>query len=264
MCPLNQEVTSENVDYLQLDTELGARRIAYIRDQGRADHPGLFWLSGFKSSMLGEKAQALAAWAKEHGCSSTRLDYSAHGLSEGKFEEGTISLWLEDALTVFTQLSEGPQIIVGSSMGGWITLLLTRLVPKDRLKAIILIAPAWDMTEQNMWLRFSDEIRETILTNGFYARPSAYGDGDYIITKKLIDDGRKHQLIDEELHYGCPIHILHGRQDPDVPWTHGERLLTLLPHDDVNFTLIPDGDHRLSRQQDIDLLLRTVEQLATL
>lgn len=251
---------TKSQENLQVDhVDVQGRKIAFCLEEGTG--PGLFWLSGFKSSMLGLKAAALAEWAKERGQAYTRMDYSGHGLSEGAFEEGTISDWLEEAITIFDKKTKGPQILIGSSMGGWLALLLANRM-KGRIAGIVLIAPAWDMSEKLMWERFPPEIQQTVLETGFYKRPSAYGDGDYKITYKLIEDGRKHLISDAPLHLGCPVHILHGRQDPDVPWEHGHALINLLPHDDVNFTLIPDGDHRLSREQDIALLKRTIEKLS--
>lgn len=232
------------------------RSIAVLQSKGENGKPGIFWLGGFKSSMAGEKALALDTWGQANNVFVTRFDYSGHGESSGVFEEQTITNWLEEAEAVFTSTTSGPQVLVGSSMGGWLALLLALRVGPERLAGIVLIAPAWDMTERNMWQRFTDDIKEQIKTKGFYARPSAYGDGDYIITKKLIEDGRNHLLGDKLLKIGAPIHILHGKDDPDVPWEHGHALTTLLAQDDVTFTLVPDGDHRLSRPQDIALLIK--------
>ena len=235
------------------------RSIAVQCESG--DNPGLFWLSGFKSSMQGQKAQAIAKWAKARGQACTLMDYSGHGLSSGAFEDGTISDWLEEACLVFETKTSGPQIIIGSSMGGWLALLLAQRM-KERVGGLVLIAPAWDMSEKLMWEKFTPELQRDVIEKGFYMRPSSYGDGDYKITRKLIEDGRKHLIGDAPLNLGCPVHILHGRQDADVAWEHGHALINLLPHDDVNFTLVPDGDHRLSREQDLRLLQRTIEKMS--
>lgn len=252
--------------FLALGEGTARRNIAYIAHEGDKE-PGIFWLSGFKSSMAGEKAAALARWAAKSGHGYTRMDYSGHGRSGGRFEDGTITRWLQEAEAVFNAAAAGPQILVGSSMGGWLALLLHRALCKtpergNRIAGMVLIAPAWDMTETLMRERFSDEIKARIAADGFYARPSAYGDGDYVITKTLIEDGSRHLITGGALHAGVPVHILHGKEDPDVPWQHGQALMTLLAHDDVRFTLVPDGDHRLSRPQDIALLIRIIEEMA--
>lgn len=247
-------------DKLQIEkVDVQGRSIAVQSEGG--ENPGLFWLSGFKSSMQGQKVQAIAKWAKARGQACTLMDYSGHGLSSGAFEDGTISDWLEEACFIFETKTSSPQIIVGSSMGGWLALLLAARM-KNRVGGIVLIAPAWDMSEKLMWEKFPPELQEEVIEKGFYMRPSSYGDGDYKITLKLIEDGRKHLIGNAPLHLGCPVHILHGRQDADVEWEHGHALINLLPHDDVNFTLVPDGDHRLSRKQDLALLERTIEKLS--
>lgn len=253
----------DNVDFLNVGKGDFARKIAYRSERRDENKPGIFWLGGFKSSMDGQKAGAIADWAKANGHTATRMDYSGHGFSGGSFRDGTITQWLQEATAVFEKMTRGPQLVIGSSMGGWIALLLAQaLFVSDRLSGMILIAPAWDMTEKLMWARFSDDIKDSIEKDGFYARPSAYGDGDYVITRQLIEDGRTHLIGDAGLHIGCPIHILHGGEDPDVPWAHGHELMSLLPRDDVRFTLVPDGDHRLSRDEDIVLLMRIVEAMA--
>lgn len=238
-----------------------SRKIAVLQQAGEA--PGLFWLSGFKSDMSGTKAAALADWAEGQNLSCTRFDYSGHGISEGAFEDGSISDWLEEALAVFDRYCQGPTIVIGSSMGGWIALLLALARRETKLlKGMVLIAPATDFTEELMWKqRFSDEIREAILRDGRWAQPSAYSEAPYVITRKLIEDGRNHLILDKPIATGCPVTILQGVQDPDVPWQHAERLAEALPEDDVTFTLVPDGDHRLSRPEDIELLLRAVDAL---
>ncbi len=227
--------------------------------------PGLFWLGGFKSSMDGTKATALSAWADRRGVGCTRFDYSGHGASGGEFEEGTISSWLRESMGVFEQFSGGPQIIIGSSMGGWLALLvyreLVRAGTADRVHALILIAPAVDMTEELMWKRFPPEVRREIKSTGVYQRPSAYGDGDYAITRGLIQDGRSHLLFSEPFFVHCPLRILHGEADPDVPWEHGYRLFRHVTGQDISFTLVKDGDHRLSTSQEIDRLLGTISSL---
>ena len=249
--------------FLSVGEGADRREIAFRRCDGK--QPGLFWLSGFKSDMTGTKAEALAAFAATSGHGFTRMDYSGHGASGGKFEDGTVSRWLEEAKAVFDREAPGQRVIVGSSMGGWLALLLTLAhvaevgTGNSRIKGLVLIAPAADFTQELMWnQRFDDDIRREIMETGRYERPSAYGDGPYVITRDLIEDGRHHLVLNRSLHLGCPVSILQGRLDPDVPWQHAQRLVDHLPHDDVSFTLIPDGDHRLSRPQDIDAMLKMV------
>jgi pimeloyl-ACP methyl ester carboxylesterase len=243
------------------------RRIAIRAREGTA--PGLFWLGGFASDMKGAKAVALDEHAVKTGRASIRFDYSGHGESSEKFDGGTISSWLEDALAVFTHRAKGPQIVVGSSMGGWMALLLARalandplLAPGAKLAGLVLIAPAPDFTEELMWKNFSEEVRAQIEKTGKWERPSAYGDDPYPITKALIEDGRKHLLLGRPIEVKCPVRILQGVMDPDVPWQHAMKLVSCLAQDDVTMTLVKDGDHRLSRPEDIERLLKTVDELA--
>lgn len=239
------------------------RRIAVRARPGSA--PGLFWLGGFNSDMTGTKAVALDEWAAARGRACVRFDYSGHGESSGAFAEGTISRWLEDALAVFDQFAKGPQVVIGSSMGGWMALLLAReLIRRGgngsaSLAGMVLIAPAPDFTEALMWKNFSPEIRRQIETEGVWMRPSEYGE-PYPITRALIEDGRNHLLLGGAISTGCPVRILQGKQDPDVPWTHAFALTEHLPCEDVVLTLIQDGDHRLSRPQDIARMLAAVEE----
>lgn len=245
--------------------------IAYLAERRTSpsfSSSGLMWLGGFNSTMDGTKANALALWAKRHGRECVRFDYSGHGASSGRLEDGTITKWLAQSAAVFDEITAGPQILVGSSMGGWIALLLARKhlqerSPGDsRIRAIILIAPAVDMSEVLMWNRFSDEIKHKVETTGVYHRPSRYGDGDYPITKALIEDGRNHLILGEAFDPGCPVRILHGLEDPDVPWEHGVATAQALGGDDVTVTLIKGGDHRLSEDEDILRMIRTVERLS--
>jgi pimeloyl-ACP methyl ester carboxylesterase len=228
--------------------------------------PGLVWLGGFMSDMGGTKAVALDQWAGAQGRACLRFDYSGHGESGGRFADGTISRWLEESLAVFDARCEGPQIVVGSSMGGWLALLLARELrrvprPKAALAGLILIAPAVDFTEALMWQRFPEEIKRKIETTGAWKRPSQYSEQPYLITKGLIEDGRRHLLLGGLIETGCPVRILQGVQDPDVPWDHAVELVSRLAQDDVVLTLVKDGDHRLSRPEDIERLLAAVAEL---
>jgi pimeloyl-ACP methyl ester carboxylesterase len=249
--------------FLEVGEPPGRRRIAVRARQGAS--PGLFWLGGFHSDMQGTKAIALDEWAAERGRACVRFDYSGHGESGGAFADGTIGRWLEESVAVFEQLCAGPQVVIGSSMGGWMALLLARELAKrtaDRasLAGLVLIAPAPDFTEELMWKGFSPEIRQQIETKGVWLRPSEYGE-PYPITRNLIEEGRNHLLLGSAIEVGCPVRILQGAQDPDVPWRHAFALAHRLPADDVVLTMIQDGDHRLSRPQDIARMLSAVAEI---
>jgi pimeloyl-ACP methyl ester carboxylesterase len=241
-----------------------ARMIAVIRRAGRG--PGIVWLGGFMSDMRSTKAEALDAWAARSGRAFMRFDYSGHGESSGRFEEGTISRWVEDALEVLRHFAPEPAILVGSSMGAWISLLVTRQLlrsaPERAPAGLVLIAPAVDFTERLMWDRFPTDIKEAIVDTGVYHRPSAYSETPYPITRTLIEDGRRNLLFGEPIETGCPVHILQGMKDPDVPWDHALKLVEHLPGDSVSTTLIKDGDHRLSRPDDLEQLIAAIEAIA--
>jgi pimeloyl-ACP methyl ester carboxylesterase len=250
--------------FLEVGTGAAARRIAVRQREGAA--PGILWLGGFKSDMQGTKAAALDGWAAAHGRAMTRFDYSGHGESGGDFAQGTIGRWLEECLAVFTACCRGPQVVVGSSMGGWLALLLVRelarrATPADaQVAGLVLIAPAVDFTEELMWKRFPPEIRREIEEKGAWSRPSQYSDEPYLITRGLIEEGRKHLLLGGLIETGCPVRILQGVQDPDVPWQHAVELVARFARDDVVLTMVKDGDHRLSRPEDIERLLAAVAE----
>ncbi|MFG1360364.1 alpha/beta hydrolase [Xanthobacter pseudotagetidis] len=228
---------------------------------GRA--PGVMWLGGFKSDMTGTKAEHLARWAAARGTAYVRFDYSGHGASGGRFEDGTISRWLAESLAVFDRATAGPQVLVGSSMGGWMALLLARALAsrgEKRLAALVLIAPAPDFTEALMWERFPPPVRQLIETSGRFLKPSLYGEDPYVITRDLIEDGRRHLLLGAPFAVGCPVRILQGAADEDVPWEHAMRLVSCLAEDDVVFSLVKDGDHRLSRPEDLERLIAALEE----
>jgi pimeloyl-ACP methyl ester carboxylesterase len=251
---------------LTIESPLPARAIAVRAREGKSptSGPGLFWLGGFKSDMKGTKAEALDRWAAEQGRACVRFDYSGHGESGGDFTAGTIGRWLEESIAVFTRFAQGPQVVVGSSMGGWLALLLARELRKlegaPAMAGMVLIAPAVDFTEELMWKQFSDATKREIEEKGFWMRPSEYSEGPYPITKGLIEDGRRHLLLGGLIETGCPVHILQGVQDPDVPWRHAEGLVTRFARDDVVLTLIKDGDHRLSRPEDIERLIAAMKE----
>jgi len=237
------------------------RRIAVRRRAGQGTP--ILWVGGYRSDMMSTKALALDAVAAKRGHPMIRFDYAAHGESPGQFEEMTLSDWLLDTLTVIDTLGNKPPVIVGSSMGGWITLLAMRerhRSGKAPPKALVLIAPAVDFTEELMWNAFPDSLKHKILEEGVYHQPSAYGD-PYPITKKFIEDGRNHLMFGAPIHPHAPVHILQGMKDPDVPVAHMQRLLDHMPEADVSVTYVKDGDHRLSRPEDLALLERVVERL---
>jgi pimeloyl-ACP methyl ester carboxylesterase len=240
-----------------------ARRIAVLAEEG--DGPTLLWLGGFMSKMTATKATALAGSARAHARAMLRLDYSGHGQSEGSFESGTITRWLEEAEAVFQRFAAGPLVIVGSSMGAWISLLLAQRLAQlgrsDRIRGMVLIAPAVDMTEVLIWEGMSEADRATLLRDGRVVQPTPYGPEPYVITRALIEDGRQHLFGQRPIALPCPVRILHGQRDPDVPWRLSLELAERFDAPSVNLTLIKEGDHRLSRPEDIALLLATVAGL---
>ena len=259
----SSDATGQLPTFIEVGEASATRRIAVRARSGGL--PGLFWLGGFKSDMQGTKAIALDAWAAERNRACVRFDYSGHGESGGDFIDGTIGRWLEESVAVFEQFCRGRQVVIGSSMGGWMALLLAREIarrPASRasLAGLVLIAPAPDFTEELMWKGFSPQIRQEIETGGLWLRPSEYGE-PYPITRALIEEGRKHLLLGGAIEAGCPVRILQGAQDPDVPWRHAFALAHRLPADDVVLTMIQDGDHRLSRPQDIARIIAAVAEI---
>jgi pimeloyl-ACP methyl ester carboxylesterase len=257
-------MTTAEAQFLEVGEGAARRRIAVLREAGRA--PGLVWLPGFKSDMASTKAAALSDWARAEGLALTRFDYSGHGRSGGRFEDGTIGRWLEETLAVFTRLTRGPQILVGSSMGGYMALLaLRRLLAEAppeaaRIKALVLIAPAWDMTEELMWKEFPEDVRRAVMEDGVWLRPSAYGD-PYPITRSLIEEGRAHLIGRKAWDPGRPVVIIHGALDPDVPLQHSRDLVGVLDGNRTRLVIVPDGEHRLSRPEDLELLLGLLAEL---
>jgi pimeloyl-ACP methyl ester carboxylesterase len=238
------------------------RRRAPMRDGG----PGLVWLSGYRSDMDSTKASALDAEAERRGLGLLRFDYSGHGRSDGRLEDGTISRWLEETLAVVRAQSEGPQILVGSSMGGYLALLAVRALSKageaERVKGLILIAPAVDFTEALIWAKAPDEARRAIMDGGVWRRPSAYSSEPDCFTRDLIEDGRKHLLLGGMIRTGAPTAVLQGMRDEDVPFSHALALMQRFGGDPATLTLIKDGDHRLSRPQDLQLMFDALERMA--
>ncbi len=238
-------------------------RLAYRRIVARAGdrRPGIVFLSGFASDMTGTKGVALEAWARQRGRALLRFDYTGHGRSSGAFRDGTIGRWTEDALAVLDRLTVGPQILVGSSMGGWI-MLLVALARPQRVAGLVGIAAAPDFTEDLMWAQMPEPARARLMTEGVILLPSQYQDSPMEIGRALIEDGRRRLLLRRDIDIHCPVRLLHGMVDPDVPWSTSARLAERLTSADVTVTLIKDGDHRLSREQDLRRIFAAVEELS--
>lgn len=234
-------------------TRTDGETLAYTKLEAPASMPTLVWLSGFNSDMAGSKAQAVKDWAQQNNYGFMAFDYYGHGQSSGEFAKGTISRWREDCLTAIDELTTGPLVLVGSSMGGWMA-LLTALARTDRVKAMMLIAPAPDFTEKLLWKELPGSAQEDIAHNGFWMRPNEYGE-PYPITRELIADGKKWSILDAPIDLTMPVSILQGKMDPDVPWTHALKIQEKIVSTDCDFHLIKDGEHRLSRPEDIARLL---------
>lgn len=245
--------------------EVSGIRIAVRHIPG--GNPGLVWLGGYRSDMLGTKAEALSVWAGENGLMYTRHDYSGHGESDGNFADGTISRWLAESLAVLRVKTEGPQILIGSSMGAWIAIRMAQELNKagegGRLAALLLLAPAPDFTVELMEPGLSAAHRRALKQKGYFEEPSEYSPEPNIYTRALMEDGRANRVMKGLIDPGCPVHIIQGMADPDVPYTHAIKLMEHLPADDATLSLVPDGDHRLSRPQDLEMILKAAGELAS-
>jgi pimeloyl-ACP methyl ester carboxylesterase len=244
-----------------LDVE--GTRIAFRRQPGAK--PGVVWLGGYKSDMFGTKAETLAAWAAREDRAFLRHDYSGHGESGGDFADGTISKWLAQSLAVFRHATQGRQILVGSSMGAWIALRMVQELRKageDRIAGLVLLAPAPDFTAELVEPALTEAQKRDLAEKGYFEEPSDYSDQPYIYTRALIEDGRANLVMSGPIDTHCPVHILQGLADPDVPPAHALKLTSLLPADDVTLSLIPGGDHRLSHPQDLEMLTDAVGAIA--
>lgn len=243
--------------------EVAGERIAVRRLAGR--DPGLVWLGGFRSNMLGTKAEALHEWAAANGRAILRHDYSGNGESGGDFADGTISKWLGESLAVFRRFSAGRQILVGSSMGAWIALRMIEELRKsgegERVSGLVLLAPAPDFTVELMEPKLKKTQQRDLDKKGFFEVRSDYSDEPYVYTRALFEDGRQNRVMTGPINTHCPVHVLQGMKDKDVPHSHALKLVSCMPADDVTLSLIPDGDHRLSRPQDLALLIRAVEAI---
>jgi len=232
--------------------------VAYAKTDGRA--PTVAFLGGFRSDMTGTKAMALEAWARKTGRGYLRFDYFGHGQSSGRFEDGTIGRWLDDSLAAIDSLTIGKLVLVGSSMGGWLSLLVARARP-ERLAGVVLIAAAPDFTERMLLKGLSPADRATLEREGRLERSSQYSLEPSVFTWKLIEEGRNHLLLDKPLVLPCPVRLIHGQSDPDVPWEYSLQIARHLEAPEVVTTFVKGGDHRLSNTADIARLVATVEEL---
>jgi pimeloyl-ACP methyl ester carboxylesterase len=249
-------VKQETALFLDLQNN---KRIAYHKSEG--DGPGVLFFGGFKSDMTGTKAVALEQWCQTHHRAFVRFDYSGHGQSSGSFESGTIGEWLSDALAVLDELTEGPQILIGSSMGGWLSLLATIARPQ-RVHALMTLACATDFTQRLLMPMFSQEQKQQLIEGGSVLIPCDYDDKTpYPITQNLIEVGQQHLLLDGPIPIRCPVRLFHGMKDPDVPWDFSRKTCERLESDDATLTLIKQGDHRLSEPADLQLIQNSLSQL---
>lgn len=242
-----------------LETNDG-ERIAYKRNIGRQGAPSFIWCGGLKSDMEGGKAVHLHNWAKSRDVNYIRFDYFGHGVSSGKFTDGTISRWAADVERVIDALTTGPVILLGSSMGGWASLLTA--IARPEVKALILINPAPDFTEKMVYASWDSHKREMLEADGVVYEPSDYGE-PYAYSQKLIEDGRERQILDAPIKFNGPVRILQGEQDSVVPWEYSKAIISAVTSEDVQFTLVKGGDHSLSRPDDLKLLSQISETFIT-
>lgn len=235
------------------------RRLAYDQTIGRG--PGVVFLGGFNSTKDGTKAKFLEEWARDQGRAFLRFDYSGHGASAGRFEDGSIGRWCEDAASIIEGLTNGPQVLVGSSMGGWIACLLMRQMP-ERFAALVTIAAAPDFTEDRYWAQFDAETRARLQAEGSVQVQSPYDEAPYTITRNLIEEGRKHLVLTAPLHFPCPARLLHGSEDAAIPVSTAQRLFEHVTCEDLRLTLVKGADHRFSTPACLDLIVRTIEEIA--
>ena len=242
----------------QFFTRPDGSRIAYHKTEGKS--PCVVFLTGFRSDMTGDKALTLEAHCRSRGQAFLRFDYTGHGASSGAFTDGTIGQWADDALAIIEHAADGPVILIGSSMGGWIMLLAARALG-DRVAGVIGIAAAPDFTEDLMWTQMDAETKAVLERDGVFQQPSEYDPEPTPITMRLIEDGRNQLVLRAPLAIECPIRLLHGMRDPDVPWPLSERITEVVSSEDVEITLVKAGDHRLSEPNDLKRLTRTLDGL---
>lgn len=233
--------------------------VAYHHTPGAS--PGILFCSGFNSDMQGNKALALDAWCKEQGRQFTRFDYYGHGRSSGDACDGTIGRWRDDALAILDEVTTSPQLVVGSSMGGWI-MLLTAVARPSRVMGLVGIAAAPDFTERMRMQRLDKVQLQQLAETGYCDLPNDYDDGEpYRISRQLLDEGRNHLLLEAEIPIDAPVRLIHGQCDEDVPWEHSLLLVEKLRSEDVEVQLVKSGDHRLSEPADLRRLMQTIESL---
>jgi len=250
-------MTSENAPPSFLETADGAR-LGYCKVSGKA--PTVVFLGGFRSDMTGNKARAIESWCRQRGQAFLRFDYQAHGVSSGVFEECSVGTWSTDAANVIDAVTEGPLVLVGSSMGGWIMSLLARARP-ERIAGLVGIAVAPNFTSEIMWPAMDETTRQKLMTDGVIRVPSAYDDEPYPITKNMIDDGLKHDVLGEVIPVDCPVRLIHGLEDPDVPWEMSLKLSKSIRSSDVVVSLVKDGDHRLSKPHELAQMLGLIDEV---
>ena len=232
-------------------------KIAFKMSGGKG--PTLIWCGGLKSDMEGSKATHLHDWAIEEGRAYIRFDYFGHGVSSGEFRDGTISRWAADAVQVIDELAKGDVILIGSSMGGWAS-LLAAIKRSDRVKALLLIAPAPDFTQKLTWAEWNKAQRETLKRDGIVYVPSDY-DEPYEYSRALMEDGKANQILDAPINFDGPVRILQGAKDSVVPWEYSRQIVDVITSEDVDYTLVKNGDHSLSTASDLDRLVRTAKEL---
>jgi len=252
---MNDDPSAASPQYLDIPD---AVRIAYHRSEGKG--PCLVFLPGFRSDMTGSKALALEALAKSRGQAFLRFDYTGHGASSGAFTDGSIGDWSRDAIGAIEALTDGPLVLVGSSMGGWIMLLVARALA-SRIAGLVGIAAAPDFTEALMWKNMAPAQRAELEDKGVIYQPSDYDPEPTPITMKMIEDGRKHLVLDRAIALDCPVRLIHGQRDPDVPWAWSQRIADALTSEDVEVTFVKAGDHRLSQPPDLRRLVLVVDAL---
>ena len=244
-----------------LETPQG-RRLAYVKTEATKPGagPDIVYLGGFKSDMTGTKAQFLEGFARDSGRGFLRFDYSGHGQSSEDFLDGCIGDWAQDAIAAITALTQGPQVLVGSSMGGWVSLLVCKSIP-ERVAALVGIAAAPDFTEDSMWSSFDEAQRAIVMSEGQIELPSDYADEPYIITRRLIEDGRNQLVLRDPLPLPFPVRLLQGSEDTDVPPSVALRLFDHAVSPDLRLTLVKGADHRFSEPENLALLAQTIDSL---
>jgi len=260
---MQHETMPESAEEAGILAREGMASIDYVRQNGQTgrDRPGLVFLGGFRSDMTGIKAMHLGRFAAARSLDYVRFDYRGHGADAARFAEHVLGDWLEDAVAVLDRLTRGPQILIGSSMGGWI-MQHVALARPDRIAGLVGIASATDFTERLMWPKLPEAAKRRLVEDGRITVPSLYDPAGYTITARLIEEGRRHLLLPGPIPITCPVRLLHGMADPDVPWQLSAELAAALASTDVRLTLIKAGDHRLSEPADLALIEAAVAELA--